>query len=207
VTDGKTGALIITADCVDPDYALHVFDSDTDERSPTPHRLISGHFVGTKVDFNIYLPPKLRWNGRFFHLMHPLQTSLANDDTIAFGDESGGYTIQASETVGYRADAALAKLSRHVAREYYNSPSEKIYGYIYGGSGGSVKAVGASENTFGVWGGCVTLIQAIPMSIPYNWGIRALGGLILANQSKELIDMIQPGGSGKPHAVLDELER
>jgi hypothetical protein len=206
VPSDETGGPVITADWVDPDYALYVFDSETDIKNPTPHRRISGHFVGTKVDFNIYLTPKPRWKGRFFQHMHPLQTSLADDKTILFGAESGGYTVQASGTIGYRADAALARLSRRLAREYYNSPSEQIYGYIYGGSGGSLQVVGAAENTFGVWDGCVTLIQAIPMSIPYNWGIRALGGLILANHSKDLIDTIQPGGSGNPHAVLNDLE-
>ncbi|SPJ78330.1 uncharacterized protein FTOL_06719 [Fusarium torulosum] len=210
-SNDETGDSVIAADYVDPDYAdpdyaLYVFDSETDITDPTPHRRISGHFVGTEVDFNIYLTPKPRWKGRFFQHMHPLQTSLADNNTILFGAESGGYTVQASGTIGYRADAALARLSRRLAREYYNSPSDQIYGYIYGGSGGSLKVVGAAENTFGVWDGCVALIQAIPMSIPYNWGIRALGGLILANHSKDLIDTIQPGGSGNPHAVLNDLE-
>ncbi|KAM0345707.1 hypothetical protein ACHAPU_006362 [Fusarium lateritium] len=207
VTNDKTGAVVSTRECIDFEYAFPVFDSDTDETSPTPHRRISGHFTGTTVDFNIYLTPKPQWNGRFFQLMHPQQTSLADDDTIIFGAESGGYTIQASGTIGFRADAALAKLSRHVAEEYYNTPSDQIYGYIYGGSGGSLKAVGAAENTLGIWDGCVTLIQAVPMSIPYNWGIRALGGLVLGDHSKGLIDTVQPGGTGNPHAVLDGLER
>ncbi|KAM0547305.1 hypothetical protein ACHAPJ_010440 [Fusarium lateritium] len=206
VTDDKTGVLFITAECIDSDYASPIFDSETDETIPTLHRKISGRFNGTNVDFNIYLTPKSQWEGRFFQLMYPSQTSVADDNAIAFGVESGGYTVQASGTTGYRADAALAKLSRQVAQEYYNASSDEIHGYVYGGSGGSLKAVGAAENTLGVWDGCVTLIQATPMSIPYNWGIRAFGGLILANQSKELIDTLQPGGTGDPHAGLDTLE-
>ncbi|KAF4971615.1 hypothetical protein FSARC_1614 [Fusarium sarcochroum] len=207
VTDNKTSVLFITAGCTDSDYASPIFDSETDETAPIIHRKISGHFNGTNVDFNIYLTPKSQWNGRFFQLMYPSQTSVADDNAIAFGVESGGYTIQASGTTGYRADAALAKLSRQIAQAYYNTSSDEIYGYVYGGSGGSLKAIGATENTLGVWDGCVTLIQATPMSIPYNWGIRAFGGLILGNRSKELIKTLQPGGSGNPHATLDELER
>ncbi|CAG7559043.1 unnamed protein product [Fusarium equiseti] len=206
VTDDKTGALSVTAECIDSDYNSPIFDRETDETIPIPHRRISGRFNGTDVDFNIYLTPKSKWDGRFFQLIYPLQTSIADDNAIEFGVESGGYTIQASGTIGYRADAALAKLSRQIAQEYYNT-SDHIRGYVYGGSGGSLKAIGAAENTLGVWDGCVALIQATPMSMPYNWGIRAFGGLMLENHSKELIDAVQPGGSGDPHEFLDELER
>ncbi|RFN54518.1 hypothetical protein FIE12Z_1173 [Fusarium flagelliforme] len=207
VADDKTGALFVTAECVDFYYDSPILDSETDEMIPAPHRKISGHFNGTNVDFNIYLTPKSKWDGRFFQLMYPLQTSIADDLAIEFGVESGGYTIQASGTIGYRADAALAKLSRQVAQEYYNVSSDQIRGYVYGGSGGSLKAIGAAENTLGVWDGCVALVQATPMSIPYNWGIRAFGALMLEKHSKELIDVVQPGGSGNPHESLDELER
>lgn len=203
----ENGALIITSDCIDPDYASPTFSSETEETSPVPHRKISGHFNDTEVDFNIYLTPKSQWNGRFFQIVYPSQNSTADDNAIVFGVESGGFTIQASGSTGYRADAALAKLSRQVAQEYYNVSSDQIYGYIYGGSGGSLKAIGAAENTFGVWNGCVALVQATPMSIPYNWGLRAFGGLILADRSEELIDAIRPGGTADPNLVLDELER
>ncbi|XEV01129.1 hypothetical protein FSHL1_006416 [Fusarium sambucinum] len=207
MVDDKTGAVFVTADCVDPDYAFPVIDRETDETSPVPYRKVSGHFNGTTLDFAIYLTPKSQWDGRFFQLMYPSQTSTADDNTILFGVESGGYTVQASGSTGYRADAAAAKFSRQVASKYYNVSSEQIYGYVYGGSGGSLKAIGTAEKTSGVWNGCVALIQATPMSIPYNWGIRAFGGFILKNHSDKLIDAIQPGGSGHPNLVLNELER
>ncbi|KAI9151357.1 Polysaccharide monooxygenase Cel61a [Paramyrothecium foliicola] len=201
------GPVVITADCIDPAYSSPIFDKATDETSPVPHHRISGHFNGTGIDFNIYLTPKEQWEGRFFQLLYPSQTSVAEDYAIVFGVESGGYTIQASGSIGYRADAALAKLSRSVAREYYGNSSSHIYGYTYGGSGGSLKAIGAAEQTVGVWDGCVALIQATPMSIPYNWGIRALGAFVLAGHKDQLIDSIRPGGSGYPYPVLPELEQ
>src|SRR5690349_15060531 len=43
VPSDETGGPVITADWVDPDYALYVFDSETDIKNPTPHRRISGH--------------------------------------------------------------------------------------------------------------------------------------------------------------------
>lgn len=76
--------------------------------------------------------------------MYLAQSIIADDNTIAFGVESGGYTVQASGSTGYRADAAVAKFSRQVAQDYYNVSSDQIYGYVYGGSGGSLKAIGAA---------------------------------------------------------------
>ncbi|KAM5348802.1 hypothetical protein ACJ41O_008625 [Fusarium nematophilum] len=202
----SAGALQVTADCIDPRYNAPIFDSETDEATPVPHRRVSGHFNGTNVDFNIYLPED-NWDGRFFHLVYPLQNSSADAHTIAFGADSGGYTVQASGSGGYRADAALAKLSRKVAQEYYDEPARQIYGYVYGGSGGSLQTIGAMENTFGVWDGSVTLIQAVPISNPNNWPIRALSGLALGGKKEKIKDAFSQGGSGNPLPLLNAAER
>ncbi|KAF4471780.1 hypothetical protein FALBO_1290 [Fusarium albosuccineum] len=191
--------------CIDSLYNSPVFDSETEESSPIPHRKVSGRFNGTNIDFNIYLP-KDNWEGRFFHLVYPLQSSTADDHAIAFGADSGGYTVQASGALGCRADAALAKLSRKVARDYYKQPSRQIFGYSYGGSGGSLQTIGGIENTVGVWDGCVTLIQAVPMSNPNNWPIRALSGLILTDKKDKIKDAFSPGGSGDPSPLLNAAE-
>ncbi|CAH0045676.1 unnamed protein product [Clonostachys solani] len=201
------GALLITKDCLDPDYASIIIDNETDADDPVPHHRVSGHFNGTDTDFNLYFPPPHQWKGRFFQLVYPSQNSTADDNEIEFGVESGGVTVHGAGTTGYRADAALAKFTRQLAREYYKISSEKIHGYVYGGSGGSLKTVGAAENTFGVWDGCVVLIQAVPMSIPYNWNMRSLGGLILAQHKDEIISAVQPGGSGDPYRGLDKVEK
>lgn len=201
------GPLQIDADCFDPWYSSPIWDRYTDEVEPVPHRRLAGHFDNTTVDFNIYLPPKGIWDGRFFQVVYPLQTSAADNQAIAFGADSGGYTVQVKGTQGYRADAAVAKLSRQVAREYYEEPDREIFGYIYGGSGGSFQAVGAMENTFDVWQGGLVLVQAIPISNPNNFPIRTLSGLVLDSKKNEIIDALSPGGSGDPFALLDEAER
>ncbi|PPJ60826.1 hypothetical protein CBER1_10817 [Cercospora berteroae] len=134
-------------------------------------------------------------------------TLLLSHYAIAFGVESGGFTVQTSGSVGYRADAATANLARSIAQEYYNVSTDEIYGYVYGGSGGSLEVVGAAEKTFGVWDGCLVLIQATPMSIPYNWGMRAFGGLIFGNKSAEVIDAVQPGSTVDLTSVSDDLEQ
>lgn len=94
--------------------------------------------------------------------------------------------MHVADTGGYRSDAAVAKISRNVARDFYREPSRRIYGHIYGGGGGSFKTVGAMENTFSVWDGAVPLIQGIPISDPHGFSIAALGGLVLENKVSQL---------------------
>jgi hypothetical protein len=203
----ESGPIHVTPNCIDPLYSSPILDGETDETNPVPHRKVSGHFDGTGVDFNIYLPPKEQWQGRFFQHLYPLQPSNAEDYALVFGGESGGYTVQVSGSAGYRADAAVANLSRDVARKYYGHSTGHIYGYIYGGSGGSLQAVGAAEQTSGIWDGCVILIQAVPISIPYNWSIRALGALVLKKWQNEIIDSIRPGSENDLYSVLPHFEK
>ncbi|KAG5769197.1 hypothetical protein H9Q72_003469 [Fusarium xylarioides] len=199
------GVWKITEDCVDPLYSRPIVNRETHETWPIPHLRVSGHFDGTAVDFNIYLPES-GWNGRFFQLVYPLQNSTASDREIGFGAESGGYTVRASGLPTYRGDAAAAKVGMMIAREYYKPKNHKIHGYIYGGSGGSLITVGAMENTVGVWSGALTLVQAVPVSIN-NWSIRALAGLVLQNNSAEIENALRPGGSGDVYSSLNLTER
>ncbi|KAL4862101.1 hypothetical protein BDV12DRAFT_203380 [Aspergillus spectabilis] len=202
------GPLQVTADCIDPLYSTPIITSETDITSPAPHHRVSGYFNNTSTDFNIYLPSPDTWAGRFFQLVYPLQNSTAEDEAIAFGIDSGAYTVRVAGAIGYRADAAAAKLSRDVAQEYYaEEPSRQIYGYIYGGSGGSFQTIGAIENTIGVWDGALALIQAIPISNLNNWAIRVLAGWVLDSKAQQVIDAVRPGGSGDTFAGLEEYER
>ncbi|KAF2649963.1 hypothetical protein K491DRAFT_721201 [Lophiostoma macrostomum CBS 122681] len=194
ITLGTSGPMQITSDCIDPTYNFPIVDSETDEDSPIQHRKVSGHFNGTGIDFNIYMPEKARWGGKFFQLSYPTQNATADPETVAFAADSSAYAIQATGALGYRADAALAKFSRGVARVYYQQdPSLRIYGYLYGGSGGSFTTIGAMENTFGVWDSAVALIQA-PLSANLTIGPSALW-----------VDF--PGGTGDPLTSLNETGR
>ncbi|TCC36623.1 Tat pathway signal sequence domain protein [Kribbella speibonae] len=204
------GPFWITGDCVDPAYNRPVVDSERDVQSPVPHHRVSGHFEGTKYKFNIYLPPKNQWQGRFFHKVYPLATiqdENASDETIAFGAESGAYTVQTNGDGGYRVDAAAAKFAKLVAASYYREPSRRIYGYVYGGSGGSFQTIGAIENTVGVWDGAVPFVPGVPTSVPNNFFIRAFARLILKDKAPQIADAVRPGGSGDPYAGLNPTER
>lgn len=206
VTKGDGGPLQVTLDCADPIYNAPIFDGEFDETSPVPHRRVVGHWDGTDIDFNMYLPPKSKFRGRFFHNVYPVQNSTEKDEVIALGVDSGAYAVRARGVVGYRSDAALAKLSRKVAQDYCNQPSRKIYGYIYGGSSGSFQVIGAMENTFDVRDGGLALIQGVPIN-PNNWCIRALGGLAMGNKTEALKDAVRPGSRTNPFSILNKAER
>lgn len=196
----------ITSDNEDPLYNQPVVDSQEDLTAPIPHRKVSGHFEGTDKRFSFYFPPKSLWEGRFFQVLYPTYDENATDTAISFGADSGAYTVQTNGGGGYRVDAAAAKFSRTVAAEYYDS-REQIYGYVYGGSGGSLQTSGAIENTSGVWDGAVLFIPAVPTSIPNNFFIRGFALFILGDKAAMIADAVSPGGGGDPYSGLDEVER
>ncbi|MBE4740836.1 MULTISPECIES: PKD domain-containing protein [Streptomyces] len=200
------GPVQITPDCDDPTYNRPVIDTEEDLTTPVRHRKVSGHFEGTSKKFTIYLPPKKQWQGRFFHKVYPTQDEQAPDDVVAFGAASGGYVVQTNGGIGYRVEAAAAKFSRTVAAKYYRS-SRRIYGYLYGGSGGSYQTIGAIENTVGVWDGAVPFIPGSPVSIPNSFTVRALARLVLREKAARIADAVAPGGSGDPYAGLNSVER
>lgn len=177
--------ILVTANCTDSGY-VQVIDDETDEVSPIAHRKVAGRFNGTESRFNIYLPNERGWEGRFFQLVYPSQTENATEDAITFGAESGGYTIQINGSIDYRVDAAAAKVSREVAADFYQRHEGHIHGYIYGGSGGSLQIARALENTSGMWGEAVPIIQAIPILFMNNPAPSGPAGLVLRNKSAGL---------------------
>jgi len=214
--DHPGGPVQVTPNCIDPLYAHPMIDGEQDLTTPVVHHRVSGHFEGTDIRFNIYLPPASQWKGRFFQYTYPTaftpaeDTSVANDRRIGFSITSGGYAVQAgnaSNSLGYRHTAAAAKFAEKVATDYYHSGNRRIYGYLYGPSGGSFQTTGAAENTSGVWEGFVPTVQGVPMSGPYTFFIRAMARLVLADKAEQIADAIRPGGSGRPYAGLNQGER
>ncbi|WP_364142643.1 hypothetical protein [Paenibacillus sp. LPE1-1-1.1] len=197
---------LVTADSVDPLYNKPVIDKETDLITPVQHHKVSGHFEGTDKKFTFYLPLKSQFEGRFFQLVYPLQDENATDVNVSFGADSGAYTVQTNGGGGYRVDVAAAKFSKTVAAKYYGW-SGRIYGYIYGGSGGSFQTIGAIEGSEGVWDGAVPFITGVPTSIPNNFFIRAFARFVLEKKAQQIGDAVSPGGSGNPYAGLNDMEK
>lgn len=199
----RNGPLHVTQSCIDPEFSKPVIDSVLTVTRPLALHKVSGHFEGTSVTFNFYYPPKGQWRGRFFHKTYPFTDGLANEQDLAFASKSGAYTVRTGHSSGYRGDAAAAKFSRQVAREYYDLGAQHIFGYVYGGSGGSYQTIAAIENSDGVWDGAVPYVMGTPTSIPNNFFVRAFARIVLLNKADKIADAMNPGGSGDPYEALD----
>ncbi|MFG2971110.1 Tat pathway signal sequence domain protein [Streptomyces sp. NPDC048288] len=202
----SSGSSSATAYEIDPAYANPVIDTTDDLTSPVPHRRVTGHFEGTDKKFTFCFPPKRQWRGRFFHKVYPSISETPSDTAVAFGADSGAYTVQCASGGGFAADAAAAVFSRKVAADYYGT-TRRIHGYIYGGSGGSYQTMGALENTTGVWDGGVPFIVGAPTAIPNNFHVRMMAYYVLRAKADRIADALRPGGSGDPYAALDAAER
>ncbi|MCB9373656.1 MAG: hypothetical protein H6518_12925 [Microthrixaceae bacterium] len=197
-------------------------DVDEWRDDPVRHRYVHGGFVGTDTRFSFYLPPAERYEGRFFQHLTPVpdredlaQGARGAEDKIAFSSDSGAIFVETNgggavatpgsdtdPTVGaYRAHAAAARYARAVAGERYGS--HRAHGYAYGGSGGGYRTIGCAENTDGVWDGFVPYVIGSPMSIPNCFTVRMHAQRMLRDRLDEIVDALEPGGSGDPYATLD----
>jgi hypothetical protein len=182
-----------------------VIDDERDSTEPVSHHFVHGHFEGTEHRFAFYFPPLAQWDGRFFQAVYPVQDELARPDSIAFGAASGAYVVQATGALGFGVAAAAARFSRTVAGQHYGT-NRRIYGFVFGGSGGSLQTIGAVECTRGIWDGAVPFVNAVPTSIPSNFTIRALASFTLRHCAEQLADCVRPGGPD-PYSMLDEVDR
>jgi hypothetical protein len=137
--------------------------------------------------------------------------------SLGFAIESGAYLVESNlgrlnmfvgddpTITAYRASAAVAKYSRVLASEMYGP--HRPYGYVYGGSGGAFKTIACVENMEGVWDGSVPFIHATPIAIPNNFTVQAHAMRILKDKMPDIIDAMEPGGSGDMYAGLNDEER
>jgi len=203
-------------------------DLDEWRDAPVRHRYVHGGFKGTETRFSLYLPPRAQYEGRFFQHLTPVPDSenLAQgtfereEDKIAFAIASGGYYLETNgggaayagmpgsgvdPTIGaWRANAAAARHSRVVAQQMYGP--HRVYGYVYGGSGGAYRTIGSFENTTGVWDGAVPFVMGSPMAIPNMFSVRMHAMRILRDRFDGIVDALEPGGSGDPYAGLNAHE-
>lgn len=202
-------------------------DVDEWRDKPVRHRYVHGGFNGTNTKFSFYFPPKEGYQGRFFQYITPFpdnenlsQGAMGEEDKIGFAIASGGYFIETNgggrvdfgrpgfasdPTIGaYRANAASAMYSRVLAAQYYGQ--HRAYGYAFGGSGGAYRTVGGIENTEGVWDGVVPYVIGSPMAIPNVFTVRMHAMRVLKDKFPQIIDALEPGGSGDMYAGLNDEE-
>ena len=213
----------------DPLFQAPYIDIDEWRDAPVRHRYVHGGFKGTETRFSFYMPPKAQYQGRFFQHITPVPDSenLAQKlppgqyNKIGFAIASGAYFVETNgggkfdlgkmdfmkmdPTISaYRANAAAALYSRVVATKMYGD--KRPYGYAYGGSGGGFRTIGSIENTHGVWDGVVPYVIGSTMAIPNMFTVRLQALRVLRDKFSQIVDAVEPGGSGDPYAGLNEVE-
>lgn len=202
-------------------------DRDEWREEPLKHRYVHGGFEGTRTRFSFYFPPEDQYQGRFFQYITPFpdnenlsQGASGEDDRIGFSIESGAYFVETNgggaidfadpragdATIGaYRANAACAEFSRVVAGRIFGG--SRPYGYCFGGSGGAYRTIGGMENTEGIWDGAVPYVLGSPMAIPNVFTVRMHAMRTLKDKFPQIVDALEPGGSGDMYAGLNEEEK
>ncbi|MEO7247136.1 MAG: hypothetical protein ABIW31_01670 [Novosphingobium sp.] len=216
----------VAAPVVDPVFTEPYVDIDEWRTTPLRHRYVHGGFKGTDTRFSFYFPLQERYKGHFFQHVTPVPGSENEEqrmptgsfNKIGFSIDSGAYFVETNEgghldlgkgdgnrqsdptIISYRADAASAQYSRVVAQKMYGA--KRPYGYVYGGSGGAFHTIAGFENTRGVWDGAVPYVVGSTMAIPNMFTIRIRAMRILSDKFPQILDAIEPGGSGDPYAGL-----
>ena len=198
--------------------------------APVRHYYVHGGFEGTNARFSYYLPAADIYDGRFYQHTTPVPDSenLAQNvppgafNKIGFSAASGAYFVETngggsidltqgsqaladSTITAYRANAAAAQFSRHVAQQFY-ATDQRPYGYLYGGSGGAFRTIGGMESTTGVWDGAVPYVNGSTLAIPNMFTVRMQALRVLRDKFPQIVDAMEPGGSGNPYAGLTEYE-
>ncbi len=208
----------------DPMFTAPFVDGDEWRDEPARHRYVHGGFEGTDCRFSIYFPGAARYQGRFFHPVSPVPgsehgaTEGAFTGYIEFAVASGGYLVESnlgrfrralrgedSTVAGYRASAAVATYSRALAAEMYGE--HRPYGYVFGGSGGAYRAIACIENGPDVWDGAVPYIHGTLQSLPSMFSVQAHAFRVLSGKLPQIVDAVEPGGSGDMYAGLTAEER
>ena len=81
------------------------------------------------------------------------------------------------------------------------------YGYVYGGSGGAFRTIGCVETQPGVWDGSIPFVHGSPAAIPNVFTVQAHAMRILWGKFPQIVDAIEPGGSGDMSAGLNPEEQ
>jgi PKD domain len=210
----------------DPQFGAVTIDVDEWRDAPVRHRYVHGSFDGTEARFSFYFPPPERYEGRFFHPVMPMSgievlatTGLLYGaaGSIEFAIDSGAYLVESNlgrtspfpgedwSVAGYRASAAVARHGRRLVAEMYGE--HRPYGYLYGGSGGSLKTLAGFEGVPDVWDGAVPFVMGIPQSMPNTFSSQALALRVLREKFPQIVDALEPGGSGDMYEGLTAEQR
>jgi hypothetical protein len=198
-------------------------DVDEWRESPRPHRYVHGGFADTHTRFSFYFPPTEQYEGRFYQ--HLEGGSGGHEHMIAAQpwifrmafDDLKGYLVESNqghfpnEGMGFAnawelfdASAESAQFAKTIAAEMYGAAPH--HGYVWGGSGGGARSISCIENRPDVYDGASPhVIWSSPLGS--SWSPIGLWWLHARGQLDEIVDAVEPGGSGDPFATLDVNQR
>lgn len=205
------------------EYTKPFIDRDEiQETSGIKIRVFHGGFEDTALKFSICFPAEeSAFEGRFFQYLSPFpgpDEEMASfgksglDDMIGFCVSHRGAFVEsnmaaqvmfgnpADATQFYRSSAAVANYFRQLAKEKMGY-AEYVYGYVFGGSGGSYKTYACIEQTT-CWDGAVPFVPGCPVALPNVIFVRGHALRILRNKMDRLIDWVRPGAD---FDIWDEL--
>jgi hypothetical protein len=225
----------ISSYVVTDDFFGEPFIDIDEERSNPPHRYIHGGFDGTATRFQLYFPPKEVYRGRFIQPMMggmggmvdvfgpncPVGHVIGGYD---LGVSLGAYTVEENQghdgkelcpkagndgtIYGWRASAESARFARFLAGQIYGEAPH--HGYIFGGSGGALRSSQCIENVYDVWDGAMPFmgVSAAPQRVGGRAGSAMFHGFrVLRHRIDDIVDAMEPGGSGDPFEKLNNVER
>ncbi len=117
---------------------------------------------------------------------------------------------------GHRASIETARFSKHVAAQVYGEAP--AYAYVWGGSGGGRRSPLCLEYGPDVYQGALPFMGGGPIAEhgtterirsegPVHFGCMFNVQRVLGEKIHQVIDAMQPGGSGDPFATLDTHQR
>lgn len=238
---GVEPPLAVNATCVDPDFndKTLVVDSTQEQvltmpdGTTIPYTEVKGYFPPLRTQAELppgitrspttanhsvvwRFPNKKFWHNRFFQQTYPLPIESLNTADNQFAFTSGAFTvavISGDPSAGYRVIAAAAKLAKVYANKLYGN-SGKIYGYLWGASGGSVQSMGANEGSTGVWDGIIPIVIATDGLNVHSFCWDGFQALAIPEAKRKAITAAAAPGAGadlyaglddEEHAALDEV--
>lgn len=192
--------------------------------STTEYLYIHGGFEDTGVKFMFCFPTKEKYQGRFFQHLSPFPGpdeeiaaiyKRGEEDLIGFSISHGACYVESNmgstavfgstedSRIFYRSSAAVAEFCRKTAQDLFGE--HRVYGYVFGGSGGGYKTMSCIENTAS-FDGALPFVIGSPVSLPNCLTSCVLAKRLLRHCLKNITEALEPGGSGDIYAGLNEEE-
>lgn len=233
---GVEPQLLIDGTCTDPDYNESTFVITNTEQLTLqvpggpliPYTQVTGNFPATKTaatlppgvlqspttfqqNYVFRFPAKEFWRNRSFEVQHPTGGGIV-DNRMAF--TNGAFSVNwlsasiPNAVASHRHEAAATKVAKAYANQLYGNTA-KIYSYFWGCSGGGTVAMGAAENTTGVWDGVGAHCIGTSGDAQYHsfhWSAHYTMALSAAKRAAIAAAAV-PGGTGDIYAGLNDEEK